>query len=238
MPAPQQADQQAEPVVHVISIGTLAANPLWEERAPVRTGHATTTLIVVGERRILVDPGLPGPILGARLGERVNLTPADITDVVLTSFKPDMRGGLDVFSDAHWWIGEPEREGVGAPLVGEFKRAEEAGDDELAGMFQRDIATLQRCKPIPDNLAPGVDCFPLPGVTPGSIGVLVLQRDTTILIAGDCVATGDHLAQGKVLPTCVDLEAAQASFVEAVEIADQIVPGRDNLQIVPARRPV
>ena len=29
----------------IISIGTLAAHPLWEERNDVRTGHATTTLI-------------------------------------------------------------------------------------------------------------------------------------------------------------------------------------------------
>ncbi len=231
-----RAPKQTEPLVHVISIGTLAANPLWDERAAVRTGHATTTLIEAGDRRILVDPGLPGPILAARLGERVNMTPDDITDVVLTSFKPDMRRGLDLFTSASWWISEAEREGVGVPLIVELKRADEADDEELVGMLQRDIAILQRCKPMPDTLVTGVDCFPQPGVTPGSIGVLVLLSSVTILIAGDSVATGEHLAQGKVLPSCVNIEAAQSSFAEAVEIADQIIPGRDNLQIVPSRR--
>jgi len=227
--------QQHEPTVRIISIGTLAANPLWEERVPVRTGHATTTLVETGDRRILIDPGLPGQIIAARLGERCNGAPADITDVVMTSYKPDMRRGVGAFPGADWWIGAAEREGVGVPLIGELKRAEDAGDDELAGMLRRDIAILQRCKPMPDTLAPGVDCFPLPGVTPGSIGVLVLLRDATILIAGDCVATREHLAQGKVLPTCVDIEAAQASFGEAIEIADRIIPGRDNLLLVPSR---
>ena len=33
------------PEYRIISIGTLAANPLWDEKVPVRTGHATTTLI-------------------------------------------------------------------------------------------------------------------------------------------------------------------------------------------------
>jgi len=78
----------------------------------------------------------------------------------------------------------------------------------------------------------------MPGVTPGSIGVLALLSGATILIAGDGVATAEHLRQGKVLPTCVDIEAAQASFTEALEIADQIIPGRDNLIIVPTRRPI
>jgi len=238
MPASQKPARQAEPCVHVISIGTLAANPLWDERVPVRTGHATTSLIVAGGRNILVDPGLPGQILAARLGERLNMTPGDVTDVVLTSFKADMRRGLDAFAEADWWISETEREGVGVPMIVELKRAEEGGDEELIGMLRREIAILQRCKPIPDTLAPGVDCFPMPGVTPGSIGLLVLQANATILIAGDGVATGEHIAQGKVLPTCVDIEAAQASFTEAVEIADQIVPGRDNVQSIPARRPI
>ena len=234
MPAPKPT----EPSVIVVSIGTLAANRLWDERVPVRTGHATTTLILAGERRILVDPGLPGPILAARLSERINLTHADITDVVLTSFKPDMRRGIDAFSSASWWISEGEREGVGVPLIAELNRAGEAGDNELAGMLRRDIAILQRCKPMPDTLAPGVDCFPMPGVTPGSIGVLVLQKGATILIAGDGVATGEHARRGEVLPTCVDIEAAQSSFSEALEIADQIIPGRDSLFVVPDRRPL
>lgn len=227
-----------DPHVHVISIGAMAANPLWDERAPVRTGHATTTLVVSGDRRILVDPGLPGPILAARLGERVNLKPEQITDVVLTSFKPDVRRGIDAFREANWWIGEMEREGVGVPMIGELQRAEEAGDSELAAMLKRDVAILQRCKPIPDNLAPGVDCFPLPGVTPGSIGLLIARRNATIIIAGDCVPTLGHAEKGKTLPTCADFEAARASFTEAMEIADQIVPGRDNLFDVRAGSPL
>ena len=44
----------------VISIGTLAAHPLWgEEHGQVRTGHATTTLVSTDAAQILVDPSLP-----------------------------------------------------------------------------------------------------------------------------------------------------------------------------------
>lgn len=59
---------------------------LWGERQAVRTGHATTTLVVEGEMKLLIDPGLPGTVIAARLAERANLSPADITHVFLTSF--------------------------------------------------------------------------------------------------------------------------------------------------------
>jgi len=81
----------------ILSIGALDAHDLREERAPVRTGHATTTLIRSGDVVCVVDPGLPGQILGARLEERAGITPADITHVFLTSFRPDVRRGIDIF---------------------------------------------------------------------------------------------------------------------------------------------
>ena len=65
--------------LRVISIGAMSAHPLWGERAAVRTGHATTSLIISREARILVDPGLPVAALTSRLLERANLKPSDIT---------------------------------------------------------------------------------------------------------------------------------------------------------------
>ena len=57
----------------VLSIGTLSKNPLWNERTPVRTSHATTTLIRTTTEKektaveLLVDPSLP-PALAPKLG--------------------------------------------------------------------------------------------------------------------------------------------------------------------------
>ena len=50
----------------MISIGALAAHPLRGEKGAARAGHATTTLISAGTRRILVDPGLPAQVVTAR----------------------------------------------------------------------------------------------------------------------------------------------------------------------------
>jgi len=228
----------------VISIGTLAANPLWGERDPVRTGHATTVLVRAenepgGEPiNLLIDPGLPTEALLARLRERANIGPEDITHVFLTTFQPDARRALPAFERARWLLSEAEREAVGVPLAEGLKRLMtnfEDRDEQTEDVLRTDIAILQRCEPAPDRIAEGVDLFPLPGVTPGCCGLLLNGRETT-LVCGDAVATARHLTEGKVLPGAHDVEQARESFSEAVEIADLLVPGRDNITINPLRR--
>ena len=223
----------------VISIGTLAENPLWGEQQPVRTGHATTTLVRTGKRLIVVDPGLPDQIIGARFGERTGLKASMVTDVFLTRFHPDCRRGITAFSSAEWWISEVEREAVGVPLARQLAAiaAEDEVDAELQASFEREIALLQRCKPAPDQFADHVSLFPLPGVTPGLTGLLLEQPRFTTLICGDAVATAEHLERGQVLQGALDVERARESFSEAVEIADMLVLGRDNLTSNPTKRP-
>ena len=220
----------------VISIGTLAHHPLWGERGDVRPAHATTVLIDAGDAKILVDPSLPEQILVPRLAERSGLKPEAITHVFLTNFHPMRRRGLAAFDDAQWYVGELEREAIGAQLVGKYQEAEESGDGDLAASLRAEVATLQRCKPAPDRIAEGVDLFPLYGVTPGSCGLLLPQPAVTVLVAGDAVATHEHLSEGKVISPVFNLEQAQESFKEAIEIADLIVCGRDNVVMNPMRR--
>ena len=223
--------------VRIISIGALAAHPLWNERAPVRTGHATTTLIRGGRRAIVVDPGLPAPVLAARLSERANIAARDVTDVFLTIFHPDMMRGLRAFDGAQWWISERERETVGPLLLAKLRDAADEGEADLRDALAQDAAILERCKAAPDSLMEQVDLFPLPGVTPGSCGLLIGEARRTTLVCGDAVATVEHIEQGKVLPRCADVEQARESFAEAIEIADVLIPGRDNVVFSPSKRP-
>jgi glyoxylase-like metal-dependent hydrolase (beta-lactamase superfamily II) len=223
--------------VRIISLGALAAHPLWGEPAPVRTGHATTSLVRSGKRVILVDPGLPEAVIAARLHERSGLRPADVTHVFLTSFSRDCRRGIGAFDKAVWWISEAEREAVGVPLVGVLHKAVADGDEDVKKHVERDIAVLRACQPAPDHLAENVDLFPLPGVTPGLCGLLVAAPRTTTLICGDAVATSEHLEKGLVLDSAADVTRARESFGEALEIADALVLGRDNLTLNPVRRP-
>lgn len=223
--------------VRVISIGALDMNPLWGERTPTRSGHATTTLLRVGDRRILVDPGLPASALAARLGERSGLTPDAITHVFLTSFRPDCRRALDAFPEATWWISEAERESVGVPLAMKLREALDENDEEVMDALHREVALLQRCEPAPDQLADRVSLFPLPGVTPGMTGLLLAEPRHTTLITGDAIPTVEHLLEGQAPRGAVDVAQARQSLTEAIEIADFLVLGRDNLVVNPVRRP-
>lgn len=232
--------------IRVISIGAMACHELWNEREPVRTGHATTTLIRTQGAAILVDPGLPAQALEARLGERAGIPASAITHVFLTSFRPDLRRALPLFDAADWYISAAEREAVGAPLAADLKRLAESGlldnpdDDDraLVAAIQHDIAILQRCRPAPDRLVPGVDLFPLPGVTPGLTGLLIPSSRGDTLIAGDAVPTREHLEQGRVPLRAIDPAAARESLLEALEIGDLLIPGRDNLLVNPIRSPL
>lgn len=221
----------------VISIGALGAHPLWGERGEVRPAHATTTLIDAGKARILVDPSLPPAVLLPRLEERANCKPSAITHVFLTCLHPVHRRALASFDSARWFVSTLERELIGVPLVAKFKEAHEAGDHDLAQLLHKEIEVIERCEPAPDRLEIGVDLFPLPGVTPGLSGLLLPLLTSTVLIAGDAVPTQEHLEQGQVLTHCHNLAQARESFAEAVEIADLIVAGRDNLLMNPGRRP-
>jgi glyoxylase-like metal-dependent hydrolase (beta-lactamase superfamily II) len=220
----------------VISIGTLAAHPLWEEGADVRTGHATTTLLSVDSgTHILIDPSLPAAALVARLGERSPVRVDQITQVFLTSADPLHHRALPVFEDAEWLVHETELEAARAAAVARIDEMRD--DDEMRSLFEAELDLLGRCRPAPDKLAGGVDLFPLPGVTPGSCGLLLPVPSATIVICGDAVPTVEHLHQGKVLPFCFNVEQAQESFAEVIQIADILIPGRDNVTVNPIRRP-
>lgn len=218
----------------IISIGALSQHPLWPGGQPRRTAHATTTLVRSGGKVILVDPSLPAQVLEARLGERAGIGLADVTDVFLTNFRPAHRRGLPAFEHAQWWVSEAEREPVGLSLIGQLNACE---DEALGEMLKQEIALLQKCQAAPDRLAEQVDLFPLYGFTPGTAGLLLTLESATVLVAGDAVATQEHLDAGQVLGGCFDLEQARASFAEAVEIADWIVCGHDNLLPNMTRRP-
>jgi glyoxylase-like metal-dependent hydrolase (beta-lactamase superfamily II) len=221
----------------IISIGALSAHELWDEPAAVRTAHATTTLVRSGGRVILVDPALPPQVIAARLRERAGLAPEGITDVFLTNFRPAHRMGLGAFEHARWMISEAEREAIAAHLVEQFKQIEADGDDQARQWLESEIALLKRCDAAPDQIAEHVDLFPLPGFTPGTCGLLLSHPNRTTLIASDAVATTEHLEHGRVLRGAYDAEQARESFIEAIEIADVLIPGHDNILMNPTRRP-
>lgn len=214
----------------VISIGSLSRNLLWNETAPTRTAHSTTTLVRIGQRHILVDPGLPPTALKARLYERTGLSTDKIDTVFLTNFRPSHRAGLALFPEATVWIHEVEKQAMSAHLD---RLLAETDDLDQAGILRQEIEILDRTRPAEDQLLPQVDLFPLPGYTPGTCGLLLSLPTLTVLVAGDGVPTQDHFLSAQVLPDSYDIRQAGESMREVYEIADLIIPGHDNLFINP-----
>lgn len=229
------------PAHRIISIGATDQNPLWDNDQGGRTGHATTVLVEAADGpapvRLIVDPGLPPMALRARLNERTSVQPNDITHVFLTSFHPDTRRGVALFENAQLLIAEQERETVGIAMLQQLERLVEAGEGEsdVAATLREDITLLQRSVSAPDRIADGVDLFPLPGVTPGMTGLLLVHPRHTVLIAGDAVHTREHLERAQVPKRAADLDSARESLAEATEIADFIIPGRDETVLNPLR---
>ena len=218
----------------VVSIGCLSRNRFWNEPDAVRVAHATTILLREDNQCILVDPSLPEEVLAHRLNERVGLRPEDVDCVMLTSFSPVHRRGLRLFSKADWLIGTVEIQAVRAHLTQIAEAAQQAGGapDELVA---DELALLDRVKPAPDKLTRSVHLFPSPGPTTGHCSLLLTLATTTLVVAGDAIATRDYYDHGRVFEHCHHVEQARESFAELAELADQIIPGHDNL-FVPMSR--
>jgi glyoxylase-like metal-dependent hydrolase (beta-lactamase superfamily II) len=184
---------------------------------------------------LIVDPSLPPSILGARLSERSPVQPSQVSHVFLTSATDEHMRGLAAFPDAQWLAFETEIAAARAATHEDLSLALEHPEDGGVEPLEHRLAMLDRLRPAEDTIAQGVDLFPLAGATPGCCGILVSQPTRTVLIAGDAVASREHVADAQVLPHCWNREAAQSSFAEAIEIADVIVPGRDNILLNPTR---
>jgi glyoxylase-like metal-dependent hydrolase (beta-lactamase superfamily II) len=58
--------------------------------------------------------------------------------------------------------------------------------------------------------------------------LLALPTQTTV-IAGDAIVTQDHCSAGQVYEHVALIEEARKSFADIVEVADEVVPGHDNV---------
>jgi glyoxylase-like metal-dependent hydrolase (beta-lactamase superfamily II) len=128
---------------------------------------------------------------------------------------------------------EPEIESAALAIGDELQHAED--DLELTSILETHRDLLAGFDIANDKPVDGVDLFPLPGYTPGNCGLLLPTPKQTILICGDAIATREHLEQQVVLSNCANIELAQESFKECLEIADVVIPGRDNVVLNPTR---
>jgi glyoxylase-like metal-dependent hydrolase (beta-lactamase superfamily II) len=155
----------------------------------------TCLLVRVGDRRILIDTGFgPRPdrpevgLLGQSLSD-VGVSEGDIDTVVISHAHGDHIGGAaqgsgeaarPAFTSARYWLGQAD--------WGHFSQPERMAQTGLADKLlplsaaeRLDLADGER------EIAPGVRLLPLPGHTPGHMGVAFTSGQETAVYVGDLV---------------------------------------------------
>ena len=194
-------------------------------------GWSSVNLFRSEDRVVIVDAGSPahGGMLRANLAE-LGLTPADVTDVLLTHLHWDHVANLAMFPEAtvtvhqveyDWATNHPEPDEVflSKPYL-DFLAASDQPKNFLTGMDDG------------ADLLPGISWFPTPGHTPGHIAFRVATTEGGVLLSGDSVKNRVELFTG-VPDLSMDLAASQASIdkVRAILAADNsisLLPGHDN----------
>jgi len=152
-------------------------------------------LATVGDRRILVDTGYgprpDNPSVGhlAESLAELGLQPADIDTVVVSHPHGDHIGGATVgtgdsarltYAGARYWLGRDDWEHFSQPdIVSQRGLADKLLP--LAAAQRLDLADGEQ------EIAPGVRLLPLPGHTPGHMGVAFASGQEMAVYVGDLV---------------------------------------------------
>ena len=142
----------------------------------------------------------PEQEIGPQL-ERLGISPGDVRWLVMTHLHTDHAGGLHHFPATEILVTRTELEfasGLGGRLRGYvanthwpawFTPTPVELDPEPLGPFPQSLRLTD---------AGDVTLVPVPGHTPGQIGVLVDEIDQTVFLAGDASYTQDLMLRGKV----------------------------------------
>jgi glyoxylase-like metal-dependent hydrolase (beta-lactamase superfamily II) len=192
-------------VLHLDPAGLFHAAPpeTWQPRvqpeldANGKLPVALTCLLVqAGDRRILIDTGFgPRPAdpavghLPAALGD-LGVTPESIDQVVISHAHGDHIGGATrgigpeaqpSYGQARYWLGQADWDHFSQPdvLAARAGLSEKLLPLEAAG--QLDLAADEH------EIAPGVRLLPLPGHTPGHMGVVFTSGQEMAIYVGDLI---------------------------------------------------
>jgi glyoxylase-like metal-dependent hydrolase (beta-lactamase superfamily II) len=199
---------------HILTIGHLSRNKFWgesDDRA-YRTPLCTSTLILLDDRTIVVDPSCAPDEMVDVLHRRSGLQPAAVDTVFLTHFHGDHRVGITAFPQARWCMAAPEIDAWTAQVT--------PGSPELR--------LLAQLEPVTGELAPGIELLSTPGHTSTHTSLSFTTHGLRVVVAGDAVMTHDFFLARDVYFNTVDRAAAVRSIATIADQADIVVPGHDN----------
>jgi N-acyl homoserine lactone hydrolase len=151
----------------------------------------------------------PAQEIGPQL-ERLGISPGDVRWLVMTHLHTDHAGGLHHFPDSEILVMRTELD-FASGLRGRLRGY--VANTHWPAWFRPTLLELEPepLGPFPQSMrltdAGDVTLVPLPGHTPGQIGVLVDEADQTVFLAGDSSYTQDLMLRGKVDGVGADDEA-------------------------------
>ncbi len=163
------------------------------------------------------------------------LTPADVTDVILTHSHHDHSVNWVLFPKATIWIGGDELDwSVGEPW----------GETPVPELYVRELSGSAQCKRLNpgDEILPGITAHHAPGHTPGHL-IFVLQGvERDIIFTGDAAKNRAELLTGRADMT-YDPSVTKASIEMMWALWRQrpgtlLVPGHDLPMVLEDGRPV
>jgi len=141
----------------------------------------------------------PEQEIGPQL-EQLGIRPSDIRQVVMTHLHTDHAGGLHHFPDNEVLVSRTEMEyatGLRGRLRGyPNKRWPASFDPTLVDLQPKPYGPFPQCLRLTE--AGDITLVPLPGHSPGQLGVVVEDGDHTVFLAGDSSYTQELLLGGAV----------------------------------------
>ena len=180
-----------------------------------------------------VEPHTPEQEITGALA-KAGVTPEEIDIVILTHLHWDHVGAVELFPNAQFIASEEELKFALNPTPCLYA-SYEALQLGIQPLFLKVMNRLKTVEMKEKEIVKGVRTIPLPGHTPGGIGVVVDTDDGPYVIVGDAVPTWDNLRGDPknnerffMSGVYTDMQAMWKSF----ELIDEIV-GSDVMRVIP-----
>ena len=199
-------------------------------------GWSTIVLLRGNGRVALIDCGTFSHRSNLINGlQRHGLTPADVTDVVLTHSHHDHAINWVLFPEATIWIGSEELD---------WSVQEPWGSTPVPELYVRELAGSPQLKRIKagDTVLPGLVAYDAPGHTPGHLIFLLSGRERDVLFTGDAAKNRVELLTRQADMT-YDSSVTAAS-IESMWVlwrkrpSTLLVPGHDLPMVLENDQPV
>lgn len=203
-----------------ITLGHLSRNKFWGESdaAQYHSVVATTTLVQADGINILVDPTLPVEQTEELLQRHAGLGREDIDIVYATHYHADHRIDADCYPNAKLYMSEATLEDTKIAIE-EVRRGR--------GIPQF-VVGLENFHAAPEQLAPGVQLYALPGHTDGNTGLMLDAPEGKVLLTGDTVMGEEYFCAGEGYWFNTSVKKTRASIEMAVHDATIVVPGHGD----------